>query len=156
MTVKRLVFALLAATLLAPGVGAAADRDYGMPRAMPNDYAAAEGHLPRAMPSDYARAGVTPSREDRMPRAMPADYDAYFGPERKPVGAIDWSSAGIGAGIALGAVLAAALLVGQIRRHLRGMRPATFTALALAVFPLPLSACGGGDDEPESTAEMTK
>ncbi len=109
---KRLALAVLATALLAPGAGAAPqDPDYGMPRAMPSDHAAAQGVLPRPMPSDYARAGVKLTPQAGMPRAMPSDYDAYFGSQPKPVGGIDWPSASIGAGIALGAVLAAALAV---------------------------------------------
>jgi len=52
---------------------AAAQADYGMPRAMPGDYSAAqpgEYGAPRAMPSDYESQ---PS-EYGMPRAMPTDY----------------------------------------------------------------------------------
>jgi hypothetical protein len=115
---KRLALAVLAAALLAPGAGAANHAlDYGMPRAMPSDYAASQGVLPRVMPSDYARAGVKLTPRAGMPRAMPSDYEAYFGSQRKPVGGIDWPSAGIGAGITLGAVLAAALAVALIRRN---------------------------------------
>ncbi len=115
---KRLALAVLAAALLAPAAGAAYQaRDYGMPRAMPSDYAASQEVLPRSMPSDYARAGVKLTPEAGMPRAMPSDYGAYFGSQPKPVGGIDWASAGIGAGITLGVVLAAALAVMFIRRH---------------------------------------
>jgi len=52
------------------GVQAATQAEVGMPRAMPADYAAAEGQMPRAMPSDYAAA------QGEMPRAMPSDYAA--------------------------------------------------------------------------------
>jgi hypothetical protein len=115
---KRLALAVVAAALLAPAAGAAPQaRDYGMPRAMPSDYAAAQGVLPRPMPSDYARAGVKLTPQAGMPRAMPSDYEAYFGSNPKPVGGFDWPSAGIGAGITLGAVLAAALAVALIRRN---------------------------------------
>ena len=109
---KRLAVGMLAAALLAPGAAAAHhDPEYGIPRAMPSDYAAAHGVLPRPMPSDYARAGVKLTPQAGMPRPMPSDYDAYFGSQRKPVGGIDWWSAGIGAAITLGALLAAALAV---------------------------------------------
>jgi hypothetical protein len=115
---KRLALAVLAAALLAPGAAAQGDPDYGMPRAMPSDYAAAQGVLPRVMPSDYAHAGVALTPQAGMPRAMPADHDAYFAPQREPRGGFDWPSAGIGAGIALAAVLAAALAGALIRRNL--------------------------------------
>ncbi len=114
---KRLALAVLAAALLAPGAGAANHaRDYGMPRAMPSDYAASQGVLPRVMPSDYARAGVSLTPQAGMPRALPSDYDAYFASNRNPVGGTDWPSAGIGAGIMLGVLLAAALAV-ALRRQ---------------------------------------
>jgi len=54
---------------------AAAQADYGMPRAMPGDYSAAqpgEYGAPRAMPSDYESQPA----EYGAPRAMPSDYDA--------------------------------------------------------------------------------
>jgi hypothetical protein len=52
-----------------------------MPRAMPSDYAAAEGQMPRAMPSDYAAQAAQTVPEAGMPRAMPADYAAQAGIE---------------------------------------------------------------------------
>ena len=54
---------------------AAVQADYGMPRAMPTDYNAAqpgEYGAPRAMPSDYA----SQPGEYGVPRAMPSDYTA--------------------------------------------------------------------------------
>ena len=129
---KRLAVGVLAAALLAPGAGAvllapgadAAHHDpkYGMPRAMPADYAAAQGVLARAMPADYARAGVRLTPQAGMPRPTPSDYDAYLGSQRKPVSGLDWPSAGIGAAITLGALLAAALAVMLIRRNDRMRR----------------------------------
>ena len=112
---KRLAVGVLATALLAPaGAGAAHHvRDYGMPRAMPADYATAQGVLPRSTPSDVAGVGA---REYGMPRAMPSDYEAYFGSQRKPLAGVEWRSAGIGAAITLGALLAAALAVMLIRR----------------------------------------
>jgi len=120
---KRLAVGVLAAALLAPGAAAADyDPEYGMPRAMPSHYAAAQGVLPRAMPADYARAGVRLTPQAGMPRPMPSDYDAYLGSQRKPVSGLDWPSAGIGAAITLGALLAAALAVMLIRRNDRMRR----------------------------------
>ena len=56
------------------GTAAATQADYGVPRAMPSDYAAQpdEYGAPRAMPSDYA---AQPD-EYGAPRAMPSDYAA--------------------------------------------------------------------------------
>jgi hypothetical protein len=54
--------------------------EVGMPRAMPSDYATAQGEMPRAMPSDYA-ASPQAVPEAGMPRAMPADYAAQAGIE---------------------------------------------------------------------------
>ncbi len=144
---KRLALAVLAAALLAPGAGAAPQNpDYGMPRAMPSDYAASHGVLPRVMPSDYARAGVNLTPPAGMPRAMPSDYEAYFGSQRKPVGAIDWPSAGVRAGIALAALLAAALAVALIRRN-DGMRHLTAwrRLVALLVAVVTVAALAGAD-----------
>ena len=120
---KRLAVGVLAAALLAPGATAADyDPGYGMPRATPSDYAAAQGVLPRPMPSDYAQAGVKLTPQAGMPRPMPSDYDAYLGSQRKPVSGLDWPSAGIGAAITLGALLAAALALMLIRRNDRMRR----------------------------------
>jgi len=63
------------------GVQAATQAEVGMPRAMPADYAAAEGQMPRAMPSDYAAQAEQTVPEAGMPRAMPADYAAQAGVE---------------------------------------------------------------------------
>ena len=99
---------------------------YGMPRALPADYSAAEandrlaeGVLPRAMPVDYARAGVGLAPEAGMPRAMPVDYNTYVASEPKPDGGIAWASVGFGALIAFAAVLALALASGPTRQTFR-------------------------------------
>ena len=93
MTVAAGSAAGVAAAQPAEGTGtgatpAAAQADFGMPRAMPGDYSAAqpgEYGAPRAMPSDYQPAAVRhaegdaqrlrrrPAGEYGAPRAMPAD-----------------------------------------------------------------------------------
>ena len=99
---------------------------YGMPRALPVDYAAAEandrlaeGVLPRAMPVDYARAGVGLAPEAGMPRAMPVDYNTYVASEPEQGSGIVWASVGFGALIAFAAVLALALARGLTRQTFR-------------------------------------
>jgi hypothetical protein len=132
----RVAGVVAAAAILVPV--ARATGDYGVPRAMPSDYATQLGQLPRAMPSDYAPAvesgdyGIpqaTPAdyaaHLGQLPRAMPADYGTQIGPGQygmpralpadfEPVGGtsgasgFDWADAGIGAGAAFGLVLLAA------------------------------------------------
>lgn len=96
------------AALLVPCAQAGAQ---GQPRAMPSDYAAQTGQQPRAMPSDYG-ARLDPTGFG-MPRAMPSDY----APTASPTGgsAIDWPSAGLGAGLALALVLTAAGITAVVR-----------------------------------------
>ena len=101
---RRLVgTAAVAAAVLLPAAQAAPTTEwgeYGMPRAMPSDYAA------------HFAAQIEPGQYG-MPRPLPSDYE--------PVGdtsggsGFDWGDAGIGAGAALGLVLVA-LAAGTLRR----------------------------------------
>jgi hypothetical protein len=97
---RRPAAVLAAAAVLVPVTQAGAQAppaggwgEYGMPRAMPSDYAA---HFAAQIePGDYG-----------MPRPLPADYELAF---RTTGGdTFDWADAGIGAGAAFGLVLLAA------------------------------------------------
>jgi hypothetical protein len=102
MSLKRQLTGLvLTAALLAPAAGAAIrDGDYGLPRALPSDYPGAVFSQPEA-PREYG-----------LPRPTGAQYDAYVAATGAREGAwIDWPSVGVGAGLALAAVLGAAFLI---------------------------------------------
>jgi hypothetical protein len=94
---------------------------YGMPRAMPSDYAlasqrefvradvpgdtvssikASDYGMPRAMPSDYALANREFVRAD-----VPGDTVQNIGEPQVVAASFDWKDAGIGAGLALALVL---------------------------------------------------
>ena len=95
----RLAGALLAAAVLLPVAQAGAQAssagewgEYGMPRAMPSDYAAY--FATQIEPGDYG-----------MPRPLPADYEPVGSPSSGSE--FDWADAGIGAGAAIGLVLLA-------------------------------------------------
>lgn len=103
----RLAAVLAAAAVLVPVTHAGAQApsagewgEYGMPRAMPSDYAA---HFAAQIePGDYG-----------MPRPLPSDYEPVGGTSGGS--GFDWADAGIGAGAALGLVLVA-LAAGTLRR----------------------------------------
>lgn len=104
MFAKHLTALALAAALLAPAALAAGEPEYG---------------LPRAMPSDYAAAGLAEEeglRQHGLPRPTPAEYAASLtsdGEERSTV--IEWPSVGLGAGFAFAAVALGAALVRLVR-----------------------------------------
>jgi len=109
--------------------------DYGMPRAMPVDYAVNRGEqieivrsqprstgdsfvasdygMPRAMPSDYALASGNQIEVVRaLPRGTSSDKIEFVRTQPRSIGGpqvvaagFDWSDAAIGAGLALGLVL---------------------------------------------------
>ena len=116
---------------------AAAQADYGVPRAMPGDYSAAqpgEYGAPRAMPTDYQSQ---PS-EYGAPRAMPSDYDAvqpgeYGAPRAMPSDYAGQPTGGGGIHVTLpspeatGAIIGAfaLLITGAAFASRRRMTPAT-------------------------------
>jgi hypothetical protein len=94
--------------------------DYGMPRALPSDYALAsrdvvradlpwetvrsvEFGMPRAMPSDYALASREVVRAD--PPGQTVSDIGNIGEPQVVAAGFDWSDGAIGAGLALGLVL---------------------------------------------------
>jgi|Tabmets5t2r1_1033131.scaffolds.fasta_scaffold116159_1 hypothetical protein len=114
----RLATAIVAAAVLLPVAQAGAQAastsewgEYGMPRAMPSDYAAHLGQLPRAMPSDYGTE-IQPG-DYGMPRAMPADFEPISGTSGG--NGFDWADAGIGAGATFGLVLLALAAATSLR-----------------------------------------
>ena len=103
----RLAGALVAAAVLLPVAQAGAQAssvsewgEYGMPRAMPSDYAAY--FATQIEPGDYG-----------LPRAMPSDYQPVGSPSSGS--GFDWADAGIGAGAAFGLVLLALAAVLSFR-----------------------------------------
>ena len=175
--IKRIALGLAIAAFAAPVAQARVDEgsssatqtvnagDYGMPRAMPSDYALASGDLievvraqpkanpldkielvrveqprstgsefvaadygmPRAMPHDYALSSGDQIEVVRaQPRGNPSDKIEFVRTQPRSTGepqvvaaGFDWNDAGIGAGLALGVVLLAGGAVLATRRSNR-------------------------------------
>lgn len=145
--IKRIAVGLAVAAFAAPVAQAQLDEgsvsgtqsvnagDYGMPRALPSDYAqlrgdkielvrslgrstesdvvAADYGMPRAMPNDYAFASGDQIEVVRaQPKATSSDNIEFVRTQPRSIGgpqvvaaSFDWKDAGVGAGLALGLVL---------------------------------------------------
>jgi hypothetical protein len=124
--------AVVLAALAAPAGAAQQGLRYGVPRAMPSDYAAAgvaigrEYGMParaRALPADRrGRTSDAGSHTYGMPRALPSDYARLAASQTGSRGGVDWSLGALGAASFLAALTLG--LVVLLRTARRQPRPA--------------------------------
>jgi hypothetical protein len=129
-TITLAATAIVALLLAAPAGAVERHADYGIPRAMPSDFAAAGKGIgrqygaPRAMPSDYGSRRPDAVRGAYgMPRALPSDYARLAAVQGGSSASLEWSTVALGAASFL-AALTLVLVAFVLRTMRRPPRPA--------------------------------